>query len=942
MALKSLLSQSALTLTASHTYFAETNPVSVPTLLLSAGIIEFKDFDLEVDGVAVFDTIESNPVAFRSTSGPNEIAGFAYLFNTHNLDPDQSGGGGAGLVDGDYGDIVVGGTGTTMTIEADAVTNAKLANMATMTIKGNNSGGSANPTDLSVADVKTMLNLAGTNTGDQTSIVGITGSLAEFNAALTGADFATGGGTATGTNTGDQNVFTTIAVSGQSNVVADGTSDTLTLIAGANITITTNATNDEITITAATTGGSTLADGDYGDVTASGSGTVITIDNDVVTNAKLANMATQTFKGRTTAGTGDPEDLSIAQAKALLDLTGTNSGDQTITLTSDVTGSGTGSFATTIANNAVSNAKAADMAANTIKGNNTGASGDPLDLTIAQVKTMLDLTGTNSGDQTITLTGDVTGSGTGSFAATIAANSVTNTKLADMAASTLKGNNTGGSADPADLTVAQVKTLLAYTPGDIGAQTADATLTALAGYNTNGILTQTAPDTFVGRTITGTANQVSVADGNGVSANPTLSLSSTLVLPGTVQIAQNSLQLRDTNNTHNLIINAGSDLTAARTFTLVTGDSDRTLTMAGDATISGTNSGDQTITLTGNVTGSGTGSFATTIAADVVANSMLANMAALTIKGNNTGGAADPADLTVAQVKTMLDLTGTNSGDQTITLTGNVTGSGTGSFATTIAAGVVTNSMLADVATATFKGRTTAGTGSPEDLSVAQAKTLLNLTGTNSGDQTITLTGDVIGSGTGSFATTITSNTVTYAKMQNASAGNVVLARAAATSGDYSEVALAASQLLGRGSTGNVAAITLGTNLSMSGTTLNASGGGGGPSLPVINNAKETATTTGTGNFTLAGAASGYQALNDAHATNVWFEYAIVMSTEWEIGLGYLSAASTLVRSRVYMSSNANAAVNFSAGTKDVFCTVSGFMLDSLSARIQSAPYAWR
>jgi hypothetical protein len=44
----------------------------------------------------------------------------------------------------------------------------------------------------------------GTNTGDQTSIVGITGTLAEFNTALTGADFATGGGTATGTNTGDQ------------------------------------------------------------------------------------------------------------------------------------------------------------------------------------------------------------------------------------------------------------------------------------------------------------------------------------------------------------------------------------------------------------------------------------------------------------------------------------------------------------------------------------------------------------------------------------------------------------------------------------------------------------------------------------------------------------------------------------------------------------------
>lgn len=45
---------------------------------------------------------------------------------------------------------------------------------------------------------------SGTNTGDQTSIVGITGTIAEFNTALTDGDFATGGGTATGTNTGDQ------------------------------------------------------------------------------------------------------------------------------------------------------------------------------------------------------------------------------------------------------------------------------------------------------------------------------------------------------------------------------------------------------------------------------------------------------------------------------------------------------------------------------------------------------------------------------------------------------------------------------------------------------------------------------------------------------------------------------------------------------------------
>lgn len=61
---------------------------------------------------------------------------------------------------------------------------------------------------LTVSGVITGSNLSGTNTGNQTSIVGITGSLAEFNTALTGADFATGGGTVTGTssgtNTGDQ------------------------------------------------------------------------------------------------------------------------------------------------------------------------------------------------------------------------------------------------------------------------------------------------------------------------------------------------------------------------------------------------------------------------------------------------------------------------------------------------------------------------------------------------------------------------------------------------------------------------------------------------------------------------------------------------------------------------------------------------------------------
>ena len=81
---------------------------------------------------------------------------------------------------------------------------------------------------------------------------------------------------------------------------------------------------------------------------------------------------------------------------------------------------------------------------------------------------------------------------------------------------------------------------------------------------------------------------------------------------------------------------------------------------------------------------------------------------------------------------------GTNTGDQTIGLTGDVTGSGTGSFAATIAANAVTNAKAAQVATQTLKGRNTAGTGNVEDLSVATVKTMLNLAGTNTGNQTAT------------------------------------------------------------------------------------------------------------------------------------------------------------------------------------------------------------
>lgn len=85
---------------------------------------------------------------------------------------------------------------------------------------------------------------------------------------------------------------------------------------------------------------------------------------------------------------------------------------------------------------------------------------------------------------------------------------------------------------------------------------------------------------------------------------------------------------------------------------------------------------------------------------------------------------------------------------------------------------------------------------------------------------------------------------------------------------------------------------------------------------------KETSTTTGTGDLTLAGAVAKYQAFSAICADGDTVRYAIVhqAANEWETGVGTWHAGGTLTRTEVEASSNAGAAVTFSAGTKDVFC----------------------
>src|SRR3990167_8925799 len=127
----------------------------------------------------------------------------------------------------------------------------------------------------------------------------------------------------------------------------------------------------------------------------------------------------------------------------------------------------------------------------------------------------------------------------------------------------------------------------------------------------------------------------------GTGTTVVLNTSPTLTTPdinaGTVD-SLTSLSIRSTGAAFDMTLATDTVFTAGRTVTIRPGDAARIITLSGDTTLSGTNTGDQTIPLTGDVTGSGTGSFATTIANNAVTLTKMADMDTASLLGRNTAG----------------------------------------------------------------------------------------------------------------------------------------------------------------------------------------------------------------------------------------------------------------------------------------------------------------
>ena len=309
---------------------------------------------------------DGNPAVFDQTSGKlikqvtfaafksalaisaTDVTGLGALatLSALNLSTQATGTLQATQVPAHTGDVINTAGSLALSIAANAVTNTKLATMAALTVKGNNTGVAANPIDLTSAQVKSLLAIANTD------VSGL-GTLATQSGTFTG--------TSSGSNSGDQNVFGAVAVSGQSNVVTSIPADTLTLVAGTNISITTTPAAKSVTISA------------------TGSGTV--------TSASL--VAANGFGGAIATPSSTPAITLTTTVTGIVKGNGTALSAAVVADFPTLNQNSTGSAGSVTGTNVVTNANLVQAPSLTLKGNNTGASAAVTDLTTAQVKALL-------------------------------------------------------------------------------------------------------------------------------------------------------------------------------------------------------------------------------------------------------------------------------------------------------------------------------------------------------------------------------------------------------------------------------------------------------------------------------------------------------------------------------------------------------------------------
>jgi hypothetical protein len=436
--------------------------------------------------------------------------------------------------------------------------------------------------------------------------------------------------------------------------------------------------------------------------------------------------------------------------------------------------------------------------------------------------------GTNTGDQVISLTGDITGTGTGTFSTTLATvNSVPVTDSLQKVTTNSKGLVTGTS----NVTSADIISALGFTPvnksGDVMLGDLNLGNHLITGLASPVSGTDAATKNYVDNAVTG----LTWKDATELLANSNVSLTGstgTLVIDGHAALTQADgngyriLLLGQTTDSENGIY-VYSDDGVNYTMTRAT-DSDTYQELIGASVFvvqgntfaktgwvqsnhyltsfsgqtwaqfsgAGSYTGGNGISISGNIisntgvtdihagsnisvsnaTGSvtvdftgtlpiangGTGQTTSTAAFNALAPSQLSNAGKfLTTDGTNTSWASVTSG-TVTSIAA--------SGNNGITVSGSpITSAGTLTFSL----GAITPTSVA--ASGAVSGSNLSGTNTGDETT-ATIKTKLGITtlsGTNTGDQTITLTGDVTGSGTGTFATTLSNTSVTAGSYTNAS-----------------------------------------------------------------------------------------------------------------------------------------------------------------------------